>query len=48
MILLYVYHKAGFSYLSKVNNEDFKELVEFLIESKKIPAYFHIYDATPI
>ena len=42
----FIIHKSGFSYFK--HDDDFDEynaLLNFYIQSKEIPAYFHVYDA---
>lgn len=41
----WVLHKAGFSEVF-LNEDDGKELVDFILESTELPRYFHIYDPT--
>ncbi len=41
----YIFHKAGFSYLTKAGEPDYSEILNFLLLSDKIPVYFHVYDA---
>jgi hypothetical protein len=45
--LFFIYHKSGFSYLSKIKNIDFTNVLEYLIGCKRTAQYFHIYDAAP-
>lgn len=42
----FIIHKSGFSYCKHDDDFDgYDALINFLIQSKEIPAYFHIYDA---
>ena len=41
----FIYHKAGFSYLTGKNDVDYSDLMDFLIQSNELADYFHIYDA---
>ena len=42
--LFYIIHKAGFSYIVRDDHTDYSSVLLFLLESKDIPGYFHIYD----
>jgi GNAT superfamily N-acetyltransferase len=42
--LFYIIHKAGFSYIVRDDHTDYSPALLFLLESKDIPGYFHIYD----
>ena len=42
--LFYIVHKAGFSYMVRDEHTDYSSALLFLLESKDIPGYFHIYD----
>ncbi len=45
--LYYIIHKAGFSYLTKMEIADYSGIFDFFVESKRLPLYFHIYDPPP-
>jgi len=42
---IFVLHKAGFSYLMSISEVDYLGFCKLMIGSKKIPEYFHMYDA---
>lgn len=43
----FIVHKAGFSYLIDRGNIDYSTLLNFLLQSRDMPDYFHIYDPPP-
>jgi len=42
--VFYFIHKAGFSYLAGSDNADYADVLRFLLSSKEIPGYFHLYE----
>ena len=42
--LFYIINKAGFSYITKRDAVDYSVVLNFLLYSKDIPDYFHLYD----
>ena len=43
----FIFHKSGFSYLIAKDNVDYSAILKFLLQSKELPGYFHIYEAPP-
>ena len=42
----FILHKSGFSYFNlKEGFDDYPALINFILQSKELPAYFHVYDA---
>ena len=44
-VVIFVLHKAGFSYFVKRDETSYSQILEWLLGSKKAPTYFHFYDA---
>ena len=44
--LIFIIHKAGFSFLNLVEQKDLTSIFHFLLRSNVIPQYFHIYDVS--
>jgi RimJ/RimL family protein N-acetyltransferase len=43
--IIFVLHKAGFSYFVRRDETSYYQILKWLLSSKKAPPYFHFYDA---